>query len=126
MGPLVKATVLTAALLIAFGLGLPRDMSALVVAAAVFVSRSIESQALVRSVDWGLLILFGGLFIVTGALADLPEAGILFSDLIAAGWAPGAAPAPRPRSRTAAVDYWGGRGILHLRAEVAELADALG
>jgi Na+/H+ antiporter NhaD/arsenite permease-like protein len=87
-GPLIKATVLTAALLIAFGVGLPRDMSALVVAAAVFVSRSIESQALVRSVDWGLLILFGGLFIVTGALADLPEAGILFSDLIAAGWAP--------------------------------------
>jgi Na+/H+ antiporter NhaD/arsenite permease-like protein len=87
-GPLLKAAVLTVALLIAFGVGLPRDISALIVAAAVFVSRSIESQALVRSVDWGLLILFGGLFIVTGAVADLPEAGILFSDLIAGGWAP--------------------------------------
>jgi Na+/H+ antiporter NhaD/arsenite permease-like protein len=87
-GPLVKAVVLTAALLIAFGAGLPRDISALIVAAAVFVSRSIESQALVRSVDWGLLILFGGLFIVTGALADLPEAGALFADLVSGGWAP--------------------------------------
>jgi Na+/H+ antiporter NhaD/arsenite permease-like protein len=85
---LIKATVLTAALLIAFGAGLPRDISALIVAAAVFISRSIESQALVRSVDWGLLVLFGGLFIVTGALADLPEASALFADLIAAGWAP--------------------------------------
>ncbi|HVR67852.1 MAG TPA: SLC13 family permease, partial [Verrucomicrobiae bacterium] len=82
-GPLIKAVVLTAALLIAFGAGLPRDISALIVAAAVFISRSIESQALVRSVDWGLLILFGGLFIVTGALADLPEAGALFADLVA-------------------------------------------
>jgi Na+/H+ antiporter NhaD/arsenite permease-like protein len=87
-GPLIKATVLTAALLIAFGAGLPRDISALIVAAAVFVSRSIESQALVRSVDWGLLILFGGLFIVTGALADLPETAALFGDLVAGGWAP--------------------------------------
>lgn len=87
-GPLLKAVVLTAALLIAFGAGLPRDISALIVAAAVFVSRSIESQALVRSVDWGLLILFGGLFIVTGALSDLPEVGALFADLVSGGWAP--------------------------------------
>lgn len=87
-GALVKAAVLTAALLIAFGIGLPRDISALIVAAAVFVSRSVESQALVRSVDWGLLILFGGLFVVTGAFAELPETGVLFSDLIADGWAP--------------------------------------
>jgi Na+/H+ antiporter NhaD/arsenite permease-like protein len=85
---LIKALVITAALLIAFGVGAPRDLSALFAAAALFTSRRHETRALVGTVDWSLLILFGGLFIVTGVFADLPETQRLFGDLVHRGWLP--------------------------------------
>jgi len=85
---LIKAVVITAALLVAFGVGAPRDLSALFAAAALFTSRRHETRALVGTVDWSLLILFGGLFIVTGVFADLPETQQLFRDLVHSGWLP--------------------------------------
>lgn len=85
---LLKAAVAAALLLLAFFGGLPRDVSALVVAAALFFSRRIESPALVGAVDWNLLMLFAGLFIVTGAVADLPGVDALFADLSAFGLLP--------------------------------------
>lgn len=85
---LVKAILATALLLAAFGVGLPRDLAALTVAAALFLSRSVESRALFGAVDWSLLVLFAGLFVVTGAVAALPETGALFARLAAAGWLP--------------------------------------
>ncbi len=88
-GPLLKAAVAAAALLIAFGAGAaPRDLAALLVAAALFASRRVETRALVGAVDWSLLMLFGGLFIVTGAVADLPETRTLFQDLAGSGLLP--------------------------------------
>jgi Na+/H+ antiporter NhaD/arsenite permease-like protein len=86
--PLVKAVVATAALLVAFGTDQPRDLAALLVAAALFVSRRIETRALVRAVDWSLLMLFGGLFVVTGIVAELPETRALFDRIVGAGWLP--------------------------------------
>jgi Na+/H+ antiporter NhaD/arsenite permease-like protein len=85
---LVKAIVITAALLAAFGVGAPRDLSALFAAAALFMSRRVETRALVGAVDWSLLMLFGGLFVVTGVVADLPQTQALFRDLIDAGLLP--------------------------------------
>src|SRR5262249_60256804 len=85
---LIKALVITTALLIAFGVGAPRDLSALFAAAALFTSRRHETRALVGTVDWSLLILFGGLFIVTGVFADLPDTQQLFRDLVKQGWLP--------------------------------------
>ncbi|HTO81389.1 MAG TPA: SLC13 family permease [Methylomirabilota bacterium] len=85
---LIKALAITAALLIAFGVGAPRDLSALFAAAALFTSRRHETRALVGTVDWSLLILFGGLFIVTGVFADLPDTQQLFRDLVRQGWLP--------------------------------------
>jgi Na+/H+ antiporter NhaD/arsenite permease-like protein len=87
-GPLVKATIAAAALLAAFGAGAPRDLAALLVAAALFASRRVETRALVGAVDWSLLMLFGGLFIVTGAVADLPETRTLFQELASSGLLP--------------------------------------
>lgn len=87
-GPLLKAAVAAAALLIAFGAGAPRDLAALLVAAALFASRRVETRALVGGVDWSLLMLFGGLFVVTGVVAELPQTQALFRDLIAAGLLP--------------------------------------
>lgn len=65
-----KALIAIAVLLALFALPLPREISALAVAVAVMVSRRIESRALVAQVDWNLLLLFVGLFIVTGAAAQ--------------------------------------------------------
>lgn len=86
--PLAKALVATAALLMAFGAGAPRDLTALLVAAALFASRRVETRALVGSVDWSLLMLFGGLFVVTGIVADLPGTRALFDSLAGSGLLP--------------------------------------
>ena len=85
---LAKAVAVTAALLVAFGMGAPRDLAALFAAAALFMSRRVETRALVGAVDWSLLTLFAGLFVVTGVVADLPQTQALFRDLIAAGLLP--------------------------------------
>jgi len=85
---LIKAILVTAALLIAFGVGAPRDLAALFAAAALFMSRRVETRALVGAVDWSLLTLFGGLFVVTGVVADLPQTQQLFRDLIDYGLLP--------------------------------------
>ena len=85
---LLKAVLVTAALLIAFGVGAPRDLAALFAAAALFMSRRVETRALVGAVDWSLLMLFGGLFVVTGVVAELPQTQQLFRDLIDDGLLP--------------------------------------
>jgi len=85
---LAKAVVVTVALLVAFGVGAPRDLAALFAAAALFMSRRVETRALVGAVDWSLLMLFGGLFVVTGVVADLPQTQALFRDLIDYGLLP--------------------------------------
>jgi Na+/H+ antiporter NhaD/arsenite permease-like protein len=85
---LVKGALVLAALLIAFGVGAPRDLAALFAAAALFMSRRVETRALVGAVDWSLLTLFAGLFIVTGVVAELPATQALFRDLVAAGLLP--------------------------------------
>lgn len=85
---LIKALIATVALLIAFGVGAPRDLSALLAAAALFMSRRVETRAMVGAVDWSLLILFGGLFIVTGVVAELPATRQLFDDLVTRGLLP--------------------------------------
>jgi len=86
--PLLKAVAVTAVLLIAFGIGAPRDLAALLAAAALFMSRRVETRAMVGAVDWSLLILFGGLFIVTGVVAELPETRELFDRFADAGLLP--------------------------------------
>ena len=56
-------------LLALFATPLPREMSALLVAALLLLSRSVRSRLLFGQVDLPLLVLFAGLFVVNGALA---------------------------------------------------------
>ena len=68
--------VLAALVLVAlFTTNVPRDLAALVVAAALLVSRRVASRDMIGRVDWGLLLLFACLFLVTGAFASLGLAG---------------------------------------------------
>lgn len=69
-GAMTKALIATAALLILFATPLPREAAALAIAVALMVSRRFASRDLVARVDWNLLLLFAGLFVVTGAFSE--------------------------------------------------------
>ncbi len=65
---LAKAIAATAILLILFTTPLPHTTGALAVAGALMVSRRWPTRGMLAYVDWPLLVLFGGLFIVTATL----------------------------------------------------------
>lgn len=83
---LVKASGATAILLALFALPVPHAIGILMVAGALLVSRRFASRDMLRLVDWHLLVLFAGLFIVTDAFArtGLPED--MLAALADAGW----------------------------------------
>lgn len=70
-GPLAKAILLTALLLLLFASPAPRWLAGLAIAALVLFSRRNTTRALIGRVDWGLLLLLGALFVVTRAVAPL-------------------------------------------------------
>jgi Na+/H+ antiporter NhaD/arsenite permease-like protein len=66
-----KTLVITSGLLIAFTLGLPLGESALVAASLLLITRRIKPQRILKHVDWNLLVMFSGLFILTKATQKL-------------------------------------------------------
>ena len=79
---LVKATVAALLLLVLFATPLPHVEGVLLVAGYLLVSRRLATRTMLGLVDWHLLVLFGGLFVVTAALArtGLPDAAVLWLD----------------------------------------------
>jgi Na+/H+ antiporter NhaD/arsenite permease-like protein len=75
---LAKAAVATLLLLLLFATPLPQVEGVLLVAGYLLVSRRLATRTMLGLVDWHLLVLFGGLFVVTHALAatGLPEAAL--------------------------------------------------
>lgn len=80
---LVKSLVVTIGLLIAFLVGAPLAESAWVAATFLFITRRLKPQRILKAVDWDLLIMFAGLFVITKATQKL---GILddLTDLVQA------------------------------------------
>src|SRR5262245_21232066 len=70
--------VALASLLILFATPFPREMSALLVAACLVISRTLPSRQLLDEIDLPLLILFASLFVVNAAFArtGLAEHGL--------------------------------------------------
>ncbi|BAU11565.1 arsenical pump membrane protein [Leptolyngbya sp. NIES-3755] len=68
---LIKTVVITAALFIAFILGFPLAESALFAASLLLISRRIKPDRLLQPIDWNLLMMFSGLFILTKATQQL-------------------------------------------------------
>ena len=66
---LLKGLLATALLLALYATELPRWQSTLLVAGLLLVSRRLSTREMLGSVDWHLLVLFGGLFVVTGAVS---------------------------------------------------------
>ncbi|WP_207714057.1 anion transporter [Scytonema sp. UIC 10036] len=60
-----KTLIITTGLLIAFAIGLPLAESALVAASLLLITRRIKPQRILKQVDWNLLVMFSGLFILS-------------------------------------------------------------
>jgi Na+/H+ antiporter NhaD/arsenite permease-like protein len=75
-----KATFAALLLLVLFATPLPQIEGVLLVAGYLLVSRRLATRTMLGLVDWHLLVLFGGLFVVTAALArtGLPDAALLW------------------------------------------------
>ncbi len=81
-----KGFLVLGALVIAFLLGYwPRDMVALAAAGLLLASRKMASRSMLQLVDWQLLVLFAGLFIVNRALLLSSRLDHLAGGLRAAG-----------------------------------------
>lgn len=63
---LVKALLVTAGAIIGFAVGAPMPVVALVAAALLLLGR-VEPGRIYRQIDYGLLVMFGGLFVVVHA-----------------------------------------------------------
>jgi len=67
----IKGLVAIIVIIILFFTPLPRYLVALVIAGLLLCSHKLESKDVLRLVDWQLLILFIGLFVVVGAFHDI-------------------------------------------------------
>jgi Na+/H+ antiporter NhaD/arsenite permease-like protein len=85
-GGILKAGIATAVLLVLFATPLPHIEGVLLVAGALLVSRRLATRRLLGYVDWHLLVLFAGLFVVTAALTATGLPAALLEALDARGW----------------------------------------
>jgi Na+/H+ antiporter NhaD/arsenite permease-like protein len=63
---LVKPVIVATAVVIGFFVGIPPAMMAALGAAVLLITRSVDPHKVYQEVDWGLLVLFVGLFIIVG------------------------------------------------------------
>jgi Na+/H+ antiporter NhaD/arsenite permease-like protein len=83
---IAKAVAATVALLALFATPLPHTEGVLIVAGALLISRRLATRRLLGLVDWHLLVLFAGLFVVTAALTATGLPALWLDRLAAAGW----------------------------------------
>jgi Na+/H+ antiporter NhaD/arsenite permease-like protein len=82
---LLKAVFYTAILLALFVTPLPHVEGVLLVAGGLMLSRKLATRRILGLVDWHLLVLFGGLFVVTHALDTTGLPAAMIERLDAAG-----------------------------------------
>ncbi len=78
---MAKGLVVSAAMLGFFFAGADVSVVALTAAAALLVTRRVKPEKVFRHVDWKLLTLFAGLFVVVGAFREAGLAGRAFEAL---------------------------------------------
>lgn len=76
-----KSLLATAVMVVALILGMPVPLAAAVAAALLLVTRRTEPERVFQEIDWGLLVFFCGLFVVTGAIEVSGLGGMLFATL---------------------------------------------
>ncbi len=65
-----KSLAATGVLLIALVVGVPIPLAALLGAALLLITRRLKPERVFREIDWGLLVFFAALFVVTGAIEE--------------------------------------------------------
>jgi len=88
-----KGALATAALLAMFAGPLPYVTGVLIVAGVLLISRRLATREILGLVDWHLLVLFAGLFVVTGALAATGLPATLLAEATERGLKPTSLPA---------------------------------
>ncbi len=83
---IVKAGIATVLLLLLFATPLPHTEGVLMVAGALLVSHRLATRRLLGYVDWHLLVLFAGLFVVTASLTATGLPAGLLDRLAGLGW----------------------------------------
>ncbi len=68
---LYKSGGVTSGLLLAFALGMPLAESALIAAGSLLVTRRLKPERFLQKVDWDLLVMFAGLFVLTEGVQRL-------------------------------------------------------
>lgn len=63
-----KALLATVLMLVALVVGAPIPLAAALAAALLLISRKLEPDKVFQEIDWGLLVFFSSLFVVTGAI----------------------------------------------------------
>lgn len=90
-GPLMRVSLIALAMLVAFLTGVPVATAALVAGSIALLATGAASPAVLRRVDWSLLVLFAGLFVVVGALR---ETGVTEAAFAAVGGTLASGPGP--------------------------------
>ncbi|MFM7425960.1 MAG: anion transporter [Elainella sp.] len=81
----IKSVLITVLLMIAFVTGLPLASSAFVAAALLLITRRVKPERFLRQVEWDLLVMFSGLFILTRCTQALNLPNLL-ADSISSGF----------------------------------------
>jgi Na+/H+ antiporter NhaD/arsenite permease-like protein len=68
---LVKSILVTLGMLTGFAIGLPLANTTFVAAAVILVTRRVKPERILREIDWHLLAMFSGLFILTRCVQAL-------------------------------------------------------
>ncbi len=68
---LIKSVGVTVAMLAAFIVGVPIANAAFVAAALLLITRRIKPERILKTVDWNLLVMFSGLFVLTRCTQEL-------------------------------------------------------
>ena len=78
--PLLRKSILaTVLMLVALVAGAPIPLAALLAAALLLFTRRLKPERVFREIDWGLLVFFAALFVVTGAIETSGLGGRLFA-----------------------------------------------
>ncbi len=76
---MAKSLAVAAAMLVAFFAGWPPPKTALIAGALLLITRRLKPERIYREIDWSLLALFVGLFVVIAGLERTPFPADLFA-----------------------------------------------
>lgn len=68
---LIKTSIITVGLIVAFLLGVPPAEASLIAAGLLFITRRFKPERFLQKIDWELLVMFAGLFVLTEGVQKL-------------------------------------------------------